>query len=73
MLTRVVGRSGRLDPLCLDELGYVKLDPREAELLFHVMTGREERASIAMASIAPVLEVGLDLPRPPSSAFSCTG
>jgi DNA replication protein DnaC len=29
-LSRVVGRYGRLDLLCLDELGYVKIDPRGA-------------------------------------------
>ena len=33
-LSRVVGRYGRLDLLLLDELGYVQIDPRGAELLF---------------------------------------
>jgi DNA replication protein DnaC len=28
-LSRVVGRYGRLRLLCLDELGYVQIDPRE--------------------------------------------
>lgn len=58
MLSRVVGRYGRLDLLCLDELGYVHLDPRGAELLFQVITEREERASIACASNAPFSEWG---------------
>ena len=35
-LSRVVGRYGRLDLLLLDELGYVQIDPRGAELLFHL-------------------------------------
>jgi len=49
-LSRVVGRYARLDLLCLDELGYVSLDPRGAELLFQIITEREERASIACAT-----------------------
>ena len=56
MLSRVVGRYGRLDLLCLDELGYLELDRRGAELLFQVITEREERASIAVASNAPFSE-----------------
>ena len=52
-LSRVVGRYARLDLLCLDEVGYVHLDPRGAELLFQIITAREERASIACASNAP--------------------
>ena len=63
-LSRVVGRYGRLDLLCLDELGYLHLDRRGAELLFQVLTERDERASIAVASNAPVLRVGPDLHRP---------
>jgi len=55
-LSRVVGRYARLDLLCLDELGYVRLDPRGAELLFQIITAREERASIACASNAPFSE-----------------
>ncbi|MDF2709804.1 MAG: ATPase [Nonomuraea muscovyensis] len=40
-------------PLCLIgdyELGYMELDRRGAELLFQVITERDERASIAIAS-----------------------
>jgi len=55
-LSRVVARYARLDLLCLDELGYVHLDPRGAELLFQVITEREERASVACASNAPFSE-----------------
>lgn len=55
-LSRVVGRHARLDLLCLDELGYVHLDPLGAELLFQIITEREEKASIACASNAPFSE-----------------
>jgi DNA replication protein DnaC len=44
--------------LCLDEVGYLTLDPRGAELLFQIITAREERASIAGASNAPFSEWG---------------
>ena len=57
-LSRLVARYGRLDLLCLDEFGYVHLDPRGAELLFQVLTEREERASVAIASNAPFPEWG---------------
>jgi DNA replication protein DnaC len=57
-LSRVLGRYARLDLLCLDEVGYLTLDPRGAELLFQVITAREERASIACASNAPFSEWG---------------
>lgn len=49
-----MARYGRLDLLLLDELNYVHLDPRRAELLFQVLTERVERASVAVASNAPV-------------------
>jgi DNA replication protein DnaC len=52
-LSRVVGRYGRLDLLCLEELGYVQIDPRGAELLFQIITEREERASIAIGTNLP--------------------
>lgn len=57
-LSRVVGRYSRLDLLLLDELGYVQIDPRGAELLFQVITEREERASIAIATNLPFSEWG---------------
>jgi DNA replication protein DnaC len=55
-LSRLIARYARLDLLCLDEVGYVHLDPRGAELLFQIITAREERASIACASNAPFSE-----------------
>ena len=63
-LSRAVGRYGRLDLLCLDELCYVHLGPRGAELLFQVITEREERASVAVASNAPFSERGQTFPDP---------
>lgn len=56
VLARTVARYARLDLLCLDELGYVHLDPRGSELLFQVITERDERASIAAASNLPFSE-----------------
>jgi len=52
-LARTIARYGRLDLLCLDEVGYVHADPRGAEMLFQIMTEREEKASIALASNLP--------------------
>jgi len=53
-----VARYGRYDLLLLDELGYLHLDGRGAELLFQVLTEREEKASVAAASNAPFSEWG---------------
>ncbi|HUU84094.1 MAG TPA: IS21-like element helper ATPase IstB, partial [Phycisphaerae bacterium] len=64
VLSRVVGRYGRLDLLCLDELGYVHIDPRGAELLFQIITEREERASVAIATNLPFSEWGTVFPDP---------
>ena len=49
-LTKTIARYGRVDLLCIDELGYMALDRRGAELLFQVLTEREEKASVAIAS-----------------------
>jgi DNA replication protein DnaC len=49
-LTKTIARYGRVDLLCLDELGYMELDRRGAELLFQVLTEREERSAVAIAS-----------------------
>jgi DNA replication protein DnaC len=58
VVSRVIARYGRFDLLCLDELGYLSLDTRGAELLFQVLTEREERASVAVASNSPFGEWG---------------
>ena len=57
-LCRIVARYGRLDLLLLDELGYVQLDTRGAELLFQILTEREEKSSVAVASNLPFSEWG---------------
>jgi DNA replication protein DnaC len=57
-LSKVVGRYSRQDLLLLDELGYLRIDDRGAELLFQVITERDERASIAIASNLPFSEWG---------------
>ncbi len=64
VLSRVVARYGRLDLLLLDELGYVQIDPRGAELLFQIITEREERASVAIATNLPFSEWGAVFPDP---------
>ena len=56
ILGKVIARYGRIDLLCLDELGYIELDRRGAELLFQVFTEREEKNSIAIASNAAFSE-----------------
>ncbi|MCP4962402.1 MAG: ATP-binding protein, partial [Actinomycetia bacterium] len=61
-LSRLVARYGRLDLLCLDEVGYIQLDTRGAELLFQILTEREEKASIALASNLPFSEWGQVFP-----------
>lgn len=63
-LSRIVARYGRLDLLCLDELGYVQLDARGSELLFQILTEREEKASVAVASNLPFSEWGRIIPDP---------
>jgi DNA replication protein DnaC len=52
-LSKTIARYGRVGLLCLDELGYMELDRRGAELLFQVLTEREERSAIAIASNEP--------------------
>ena len=52
-LSKLIGRYGRVDLILVDELGYLELDRRGAELLFQVLTEREERSAIAIASNEP--------------------
>ncbi|MFI6802514.1 ATP-binding protein [Streptosporangium canum] len=47
---KAIARYGRVDPLCIDELGSMELDRRGAELLFQVLAEREERNGPAIAS-----------------------
>src|SRR6266487_5672 len=64
LAAEVDDRYGRLDLLLLDELGYVQVDPRGAELLFQIITEREERASVAIATNLPFSEWGTVFPDP---------
>ena len=52
-LSRLITRYGRVDLLLIDELGYLQLDRRGAELLFQILTEREERSAVAIASNEP--------------------
>ena len=52
-LIKLINRYGRVDLILVDELGYLQLDRRGAELLFQVLTEREERSAIAIASNEP--------------------
>jgi DNA replication protein DnaC len=55
-LSKTITRYGKIDLLCLDEFGYLELDPAGAKLLFQIFTEREERRAIAIASNAPFSE-----------------
>src|SRR6202008_3542239 len=44
-LTKLINRYGRVDLLLVDELGYLQLDRRGAELLFQVLPEREARSA----------------------------
>jgi DNA replication protein DnaC len=46
------------------DVGYVQIDPRGAELLFQIVTEREERASIGIGSNLPFSEWGSVFPDP---------
>jgi DNA replication protein DnaC len=55
-LSKVIERYQRLDVLGIDELGYLQLDRRGAELLFQVITEREEQSSLMVATNLPFSE-----------------
>jgi DNA replication protein DnaC len=63
-LSRLVARYDRVELLCLDEFGYVKLDTRGSELLFQILTEREEKSAVALASNLPFSEWGQVVPDP---------
>src|SRR5437762_7528299 len=52
-LSKTIARYGRVDLLCLDELGYMELDRRGAELLLQVLTEREERSAVGIVCNEP--------------------
>jgi DNA replication protein DnaC len=49
-LTKLLTRYRHCDLLCLDDFGYTELDPAGTRLLFQVLTDREERRAVAVAS-----------------------
>jgi DNA replication protein DnaC len=52
-LSRVVARYTRTEVLCLDELGYLALPDGAAELVFQVLSERNERASLIVTTNLP--------------------
>ena len=52
-LVRVVGRYARVELLVLDELGYLTLPEGAAELVFQVISERNERASLIVTTNLP--------------------
>lgn len=50
LLSKTIARYGHVDLLCIDELDYMQLDRRGAEILFQVLTESEERNSVVIAS-----------------------
>jgi DNA replication protein DnaC len=52
-LARVVGRYARIELLLLDELGYLALPEGAAELVFQVISERNERASLIVTTNLP--------------------
>ena len=72
-LTKTIARYGRVDLLCIDELGYMELDRQGAELLFQVLTEREEKNSVAIASNESSAAGPRPSPIPGSARPSSTG
>jgi hypothetical protein len=73
-LSRVVSCYGRLDLLLLDELGYVQVDPRAAELLFQIIT-RTRGTLLDRHRVKPAVQVNgaPSYPTPAWSPRSSTG
>ena len=57
-LQRLVGRYARYELLVLDELGYLALPPGAAELVFQVLSERDERGSLLVTTNLPFGEWG---------------
>ncbi|MDT0264052.1 ATP-binding protein [Jatrophihabitans sp. DSM 44399] len=71
--SKTIGRYGRVDLLICVELGYLELDRRGAELLFQVLTEREEKSAIAIASNEPFSGWTKTFTDPGSAPPSSTG
>jgi hypothetical protein len=52
-LGRVIARYARIELVCLDELGYLALPAGAAELVFQVISERNERASMIVTTNLP--------------------
>jgi DNA replication protein DnaC len=52
-LARVIARYARIELLCLDELGYLRLPDGAAELVFQVLSERHERSSLIVTTNLP--------------------
>jgi hypothetical protein len=50
VLTKTISRYGRVDLSCINELGYMELGRHGAELLLQILTDREEKKAVAIAS-----------------------
>ena len=61
-LQRVVGRWARYELVVLDELGYLALPPGAAELVFQVISERDERGSLIVTTNLPFGEWGKVFP-----------
>lgn len=46
-------RLGRIPLVVIDEVGYVPFEPEAAKLMFHLVSGRYERASLIVTSNKP--------------------
>ena len=63
-LGRVVGRYARTEFVVLDELGYLALPEGAAELVFQVISERNERGSLIVHHQPAVRRVDQGIPRP---------
>jgi hypothetical protein len=63
-LSKTIARYGRVDLLCLDELGYMELDRHGAELLFQVLTRAGGTVGDRHRLQRAVLRLDQDLHRP---------
>ena len=71
-LARVVARYARIELLVLDELGYLALPDGAAELVFQVISERNERASLIVTTNLPFGEWRRSSPTPASPKPSST-
>jgi hypothetical protein len=73
VLAKTIARYGRVDLLLIDELGYMELDRRGAEMLFQVLTEREEKAPVEIASTSRSPAGPKPSPTPGCAPRSSTG